>query len=241
MMPKTRFAWMIVVYLMCFALAVFAPTLHSQGRFGLSEVAIEELTIFFAGCIGLWMFVSYSKIVEEETDKQHKTISDHEKTKRELMESYAYIGTVNRKLELLKKVSNQTSLNFAKGRGWTKDLLQSLVTHAESSIGAQTCLLRVVDVSNLRTVSEHQHTTGTQFIFKVSNRDLQAVPERGASHAFIAGDDGKEILVVPSEGPGPMKAFLLFILDETRIPEVDASLLRVFANQAELIHRFTQQ
>lgn len=232
-----RFAWMIIVYLVCFALAVFAPSLHTQSRFGLSETAIEELTIFLFGMVGLGVFVSYGRLMEEQLDEKSDIQNSHEKTKKELIESYAYIGSVNRKIELLKKVSNQTSLNFARGKGWPKDLYQALVTHAAASIGAKACLLRIVDTAMLRTEAEHSFVSGNQFVFKVSNRDLLAVPERGASHAFIASEDGKEVLVVPSEGAHPSKAFLLFILDERQIPEIDVSLLKVFANQAEMLHR----
>lgn len=232
-----RFAWMMVIYLVCFALAVFAPTLHTQGRFGLSETTMEELSIFLFGMVGLWVFVSYSRIMEEQLEAGGDMQNNHEKTKKELIESYAYIGSVNRKIELLKKVSNQTSLNFMRGKGWPKDLYQALVTHAAASVGAKACMLRIVDTSMLRTETELSHITGNQFVFKVSNRDLLAVPERGASHAFIASEDGKELLVVPSEGAHPTKAFLLFILDERQIPEIDVSLLKVFANQAEMLQR----
>jgi hypothetical protein len=232
-----RFAWMVVVYLVCFALAVFAPTLHTQGRFGLTETAIEEATIFLFGMVGLWVFLSYGRLMEEQTGEVSEVQHNHEKTKKELIESYAYIGSVNRKIELLKKVSNQTSLNFMRGKGWPKDLYQALVTHASASVGAKACLLRIVDTVALRTETEHAHVTGNQFVFKVSNKDLLAVPARGVSHAFIAAEDGKELLVIPSEGGNASKAFLLLILDENQIPEIDVSLLKVFANQAEMLHR----
>ncbi|HPF95695.1 MAG TPA: hypothetical protein PLR08_04045 [bacterium] len=232
-----RFAWMIAIYLLCFVLAIFAPSLHSQGRFGLSETALEEFTIFLFGMVGLGVFVAYGRLIEEHLEEEKAEEMNHDKTKQELIESYAYIGTINRKIELLKKVSNQTSLNFIRGKGWSKDLFQALVTHASASVGAKACLLRIIDTPHLRTEAEHTHSTGHQFVFKVSNKDLLAVPERGVSHAFIASEDGKEVLVIPSEGVHSSKAFLLLILDENQIPEVDVSLLKVFANQAEMLHR----
>ena len=58
---------MVVVYLVCFALAVFAPTLHTQGRFGLTETAMEEATILLFGKVGLWVFLSYGRLMEKQT------------------------------------------------------------------------------------------------------------------------------------------------------------------------------
>lgn len=237
MSRSVRFAWMVIVYLVCFALAVFAPSLHQQGRFGLREETLEELTIFIFGLVGLWVFVSYGRIIEGQIAEQEIQMSAHEKTKRELMESYAYIGTINRKLELLKKASNQTSLNYLRGKKWSKDLYQSLVSHASASVGAKATLLRLIDEQTLRTETEHLHAASEQFVFKVHNRDVMEVLKRGVSHAFIGAEDGKEVLVIPSEGPHTTKAFLLLILDERQIPEIDISLLKVFANQAEMLHR----
>ncbi|MCC6563523.1 hypothetical protein IT087_01375, partial [Candidatus Uhrbacteria bacterium] len=57
------------------------------------------------------------------------------------------------------------------------------------------------------------------------------------SHAFVRSEDCKEVLVVPSDHKESGRAFLLLTLDSEHIQELDVPLLKVFANQAEMLYR----
>jgi len=235
---QSRLEWISLVYLLFFVLAVFAPSIFQRGYFGFSDTTLQEVTIFAFGMAGIVTFALYERLMERREKEREQAQNDYIKTKSELIESYMYIGSVNRKIELLKKLANDTTTTLKENRRIPKELFQAIMANACSSIGADTALLRFVDHDRLRTEREFAHQNGSKFIFRVANRDLRALHERGLSHSFILSEDEKEILAVPSDrSDGGLKAYLLIHLPGQRIHDVDASLLKVFVNQAEMLYR----
>ncbi len=233
-----RFEWISLLYLLFFVLAVLSPSLYNQGYFGLSEVTLEEVTIFLFGLAGLLTFMGYERLVERREKEHERAQMDYQKAKAELIESYAYIGSMNRKIELLKKLANDTSLTLIDSKRLRKDLFHAIAANACSAAGAHAGLIRFVELSKLRTDREFHHHPDSSFVFRVANRDLRNLQEQQVSHAFVISEDQKQILVVPSyRGMSDMKAYLLLHLDGEHISEIDPSLLKVFVNQAEMLYQ----
>lgn len=237
-MKKTpRLEWISVIYLVFFVLAVLSPSIHTRAMFGLSETQLEELTIFAFGIAGLVTFAAYERVMERREKEQEEREVDYTRAKRELIESYAYIGSVNRKIELLKKAANETSKTVAGSGSVAKDVLMALAMNAGASVGADGTLIRFVDLERLRTEGEYLHAAGQNVVFRVPNKDLKGLHDRGVSHAFIRSEDGEEVLVVPSDHTAGTKAYALLKLDSEQVRELDVSLLKVFVNQAQLLYR----
>lgn len=239
-MKKTlKLEWISLVYLLCFVLAVLSPSIHAKDRFGLPEERLEELSIFLFGIAGLATFSVYERAMERREKEQQAVETGYARAKQELIESYAYIGSVNRKIELLKKVANDTSLSVDRSSKLPKELYTAIAMNACASIGAKSAMLRVLSVSKLRTEGEYTHHTGRQLVFKVPNKDLRELHENESRHAFIRSEDGKEVLVVPADHQDDTKAFLLLQLENgsETIQEIDVPLLKVFVNQAQLLAR----
>ncbi len=239
MNPRSnRFEWISLLYLLFFVLAVLSPSLYQQGYFGLSEATLEELTIFIFGIAGLITFTGYERLMERREKEHEKAQVDYQKAKAELIESYAYIGSMNRKIELLKKLANDTSLTLVDSKRLRKDLFHAIAANACSASGANAGLIRFVELSKLRTDREFHHHPDSTFVFRVANRDLRNLHDQKVSHAFVLSEDERQILVVPSDrNIGDMKAYLMLYLDAETIPEIDPSLLKVFVNQAEMLYR----
>lgn len=233
---SNRLEWIYLVYLIFFVLAVLSPSIYTRGYFGLSETALEELTIFIFGMAGLLTFAAYDHLMENREVEQERVETDYKRAKTELIEAYTYIGAINRKIELLKKTANTASLQLTSGKQNAKELFQALTANACAAAGAQSVLVRVVELPKLRTDREFMHHAERPFVFHVANRDLRAVHDQGAPHAFLRTDDGREVLVVPSDRSADFKAYLLVTWPNHQIPEVDHSLLKVFANQAEMLY-----
>lgn len=226
--------WIYLVYLVCFALAVFSPSYYTRGYLGISETILEEVTIFIFGLAGLFIFTVYERLMEKREQEQEKVEDEYLRLKSELIESYAYIGSMNRKLELLKRVANETSVPLGTKRV-ARELFGALVSHAAAAADANAILLRFVEVPRLRTDREFQFTQHGASQIGVANKDLRAVTEQGTGHAFIRSADGRDILVVPSDTVRDTRAFLLVAWKEGSLPELDVSLLKVFVNQAEAL------
>ena len=231
-----RLEWIYLIYLVFFVLAVLSPSLYTQGHFGLSQTTLEEITIFLFGMAGLLTFAAYEHLMEKREEEQEQVQTDYKRAKSELIEAYTYIGAINRKIELLKKTTNTASLQLPSGKQNAKELFQALTANACAAAGAQSVLLRVVELPKLRTDREYVHHTERAFVFHVANRDLRSVHEQGSNHAFLRSEDGREVLVVPSDRTGDFKAYLLLTWPHQQIPELDHSLLKVFANQAEMLY-----
>jgi len=237
MKKPVRIEWISVLYLVFFVLAVLAPSMQTRSLFGFSETQLEELTIFAFGIAGLLTFTAYERLMERREKEREQTEMDYSRAKHELIESYAYIGSVNRKIELLKKIANNTSKTLTEAKTVPKEVLQALAMNACLSIGAKAALIRFVDTEKLRTEGEFLYSSNAEIIFRVPNKDLKTLREQGVSHAFIRSEDDHEILVVPSDLKSNMLAYILIKLDGDEIRELDVPLLKVFANQAELVYR----
>lgn len=231
-----RLEWISVVYLALFVLAVLSPSIHTRPFFGFSETQLEELTIFVFGLAGLLTFALYERLMEKREKEREEARLDFQRAQQELIESYAYIGSINRKIELLKRLANDTSTTLMDDAS-PKDLYQALIVNACSALGAEAALLRFVDIGKLRTEGEFVFGTRPNPSFRVANKDLRTLRESGDTHAFVRSEDGKDILVVPSDRKEDGKAHFLFLLDRETIPELDLSLIKIFANQAEMLYR----
>lgn len=237
MKKALRIEWISVVYLVFFVLAVLSPSIHTRPMFGLSETQLEELTIFAFGIAGLLTFAAYERLMERREKEREVAEMDYNRAKSELIESYAYIGSVNRKIELLKKIANDTSKTLTEAKSVPKEVLQALAMNVCSSISAKAALIRFIDTEKLRTEGEFLYSNEEGIVFRVPNKDLKTLRAQGVSHAFIRSEDEREILVVPSDSQDRMLAYLLINLDGDQIQELDIPLLKVFANQAELVYR----
>ncbi len=234
--PK-RLEWISLVYLVFFVLAVISPSIYRQSYFGLSEVTLEEMTIFVFGLAGIMTFTIYERHMERREHERERAETDFRRAQQELIQSYAYIGSINRKIELLKKFAEDTAHTSMDRGQLPKEIFSAIASHACASVGGSSALVRFVDVERLRTDREFVHHAHTEYVFRVPNKDLRMLLEKNVTHGFVVSDDHRQVLVVPSDRPSqPHKAFLLFVFPNDTVPELDVSLLKVFVNQAEMLY-----
>lgn len=228
--------WISLVYLVLFVLAVMSPSLVSKGLFGVEEAHVEELLIFLFGLAGLVTFLAYNRIMDNRMRERDTAVDSAERAKKELIDSYKYIGQVNRQIEMLKSISNQTSMTLVDADAYRKDLLLSIVSNAAAVCGSKRGLLRFIEIAKLRTESETAYSVSAAESIKISNKELRGIHESGVSHAIIQLENGSRVLAVASDRKiSSVRAFLIFSVD-TPDAEAEVSLLKVFANQAELVY-----
>lgn len=237
---SNKFQWISVVYLVLFVMAVFSPSIVRGGLFGVSEQHIEEILIFLFGVAGLAIFMLYERLMER-AEKEHNKIQDtFERVKRELVSSYQYIGSLNRQLDTLKQLTNDTSVSIYEQNKISKDLLHSLVRAASGSVGGKAGVLRFVHLDKLRTEAEFHHKpegNGQSAVDKVSNKELKRIHDQGIKFDKLVTEN-RQWLVIPSDRQvGEVKAFMVLDHVPAVFEEFDPSVLKVFVNQAELVFR----
>jgi hypothetical protein len=232
-----RLEWISLLYLLFFVLAVMSPSLISRDYFGIPEQHVEEIFIFVFGLSGLATFSLYERIMERRMKERDEALSQSEKAIKELLESYKYIGSVNRQIDVLKKLVNETSLSLVGKESYEKDLMRSILANAAASVNATGALVRFLDIEKLRTEREYHHESLDGKTLRVANKELKNLHQFGAPYAFMLTEDGREIIAVPSDRKNSrIKAYLILVADPANVAEMEVSLLKVFANQAELVY-----
>ncbi len=231
-----RFEGISLLYLGFFVLAVMAPSIITHDYFGIPRVHLQESLIFLMGLSGLLTFTLYERVVEKRVAERDQATQSAERATKELVESYQYIGSMNRQLEVLKKLANETSMSLVKSDTYWKDLLQSLASNAASCADAERVLLRYVELDRLRTEREVSYSVNDTRPLRVANKELRQLHESGLSYAFICTETGEEVLVVPSDTKHKVKAYVIVARDSSQASDLEISLLRVLANQAELVY-----
>jgi hypothetical protein len=226
-----------LVYLMFFLLAVLSPSIITQDYFGVAQSTVEEMLIFLFGLAGLMTFLGYQRIMERRTIERDAAVDTADRVLKELQESYKYIGSINRHIEVLKSFVNKTSLSLVQTDAYRKDLLQSLVVNAAQCVRSHAALIRFVDLEKLRTEKEVIYEDVGARQLRVPNKELKKINDEGRSHAFYRNEDEREILLLPSDRKeSGCKAFMLLDVASSDVGDVEISLVKVFVNQAELVY-----
>ncbi len=229
--------WISLVYLLFFVLAVLSPSLVRNGYFGIPEEHVEEVLIFIFGISGLMVVSLFERMMEKRLKERDEAVTQSERAVKELLESYKYIGSVNRQIDVLKTLVNQTSLSIVGSEAYEKDLMKSIMSNAAVSVNAKGVLVRFIELEKLRTDREYYHESLNGKPLKVANKELRNLHQYGSTHAFMRTEDGREILAIPSDRKdSSIKAYLLLLVDAGQVTDIEISLLKVFANQAELVY-----
>ena len=209
MVRSLRLEWISLITFF-FVLAVASPSLIRRDFFGVSEDHVEEIFIFFFGLSGLVTFSLYEHLFEKKEKEQAIVETNLDKTKRELVASYEYIGAVNRQLDALKNLANETAGSIDTEDRMRKELFRSIIAGAAALVRSEHGAIRFVSLNKLRTIKEF--LIDPNMGIAISNRDLLEVHLRDHSHHFIRDDRGRDILVIPSSRKDmDAKAFLLLL------------------------------
>lgn len=93
------------IYLILFALATVTPSFIVQRDYlWIGEENLEDLVIFLLGAIGFSLFYFRERLLRTHLDKNKKYQREAVDASRDLVQSYSYIGEVNRQLEMLKEI-----------------------------------------------------------------------------------------------------------------------------------------
>jgi hypothetical protein len=89
------------IFLIIFIIVVLVPDIVRSNFYIISETRLEEVLIFFMGAVAFAIFMKNEQQLlfhKKEKVKDEKKI---EQAVKDLVESYSYIGEVNRKMDLL--------------------------------------------------------------------------------------------------------------------------------------------
>lgn len=191
------------IYVALFLMAVAAPEVIRDRFLGIPEEEAETLFIFVFGAVGF--FLTFAKEKSLLLHIREKVLLQREKSdmSKDLSESYSYIGTANRKLDLVSGL--MLSLPDAADRfrkGETDGVYEGLSEVVRSFCRTDSFVLRVVDDARKEVVKEIRAGKNPSF--------QPFTPERLlASGSAVREEEGCLVARSPKTSGGRV-AFLVF-------------------------------
>jgi len=166
-----------------------------------------------------------------------KINNDKRIVENDLLESYQYIGKINREVELFEQFINFLASNDdLTSKNGKKNIFKALLINIlVSVVKANKGFLRFIDVATEKTISEfYYHEAGDQFIFKLSNSEL--LDDRFNNSASRNG-----IKIFESDYHNTkIRCILCYAAkDENEKEKVDIKFLKSLLNQIHLLFLVT--
>lgn len=221
------------IFVVIFILTVLTPDIVRKDLWGLSEVRIEEIFIFLMGAITFIIFIrNEQKILfhKKEKEKNQKKI---DQTVKDLMDSYSYIGEVNRKMDLLINIALGLTDRSVLSKSKENEIYHSVVSASNFLLKSEFTSLRFVCLENLKTRKEIRSGEGGEVI---KNNELAKIEEDMSVKRY------KNCLIVSSSQKiGKIKSYIItcgYDKKEENSPK-NMEILKVLASQALFLYSFT--
>ena len=223
------------IFLIIFIITVLVPDIVRSGYLLLSEARIEEILIFLLGAIAFIIFMKNEQQLAVHKKEKEKDKRKIEQTVKDLVESYSYIGEVNRKMDLLMNTALGLSDRSTLNTSHENETYKSIISAASFLFKADFATLRFVDLKNKKTKKE--------FRLKDNRPNLKNdILLKSKDNATV--EKYKDFLIVSSnQAVENIKSFIIisgFDPEEEENPK-NIEILKVFASQALFLYAFTHK
>lgn len=92
------------IYLLLFVLMIFTPEVVSDGFFFFREEDVESILIFIFGLVGLLLYLGKETALIRTLREKLSLQQESNQIRKDLVQSYSYIGEMNRHLDILKNM-----------------------------------------------------------------------------------------------------------------------------------------
>jgi len=217
------------LYLIIFIIAVLAPDIIRSDFYFLSENRAEELLIFLLGAVA-FLFSAWQErqLVFQKKEKQ-KDQKKIDQTIKDLVESYSYIGEVNRKMDILMNIAlgltEKTNLSKKK----ETEIYHTIIDAAKFLMKAECACLRFVNLKS-KTVDKDVRIEACHC--EIKNKDLAEMKNETGIKKY-----GKIFVASSHQKIRDVKCYLL-INDYVEQEEKTSEMLRVLASQALFVFSY---
>ena len=136
---------MFLIYTALFIAIVFVPSYVTSGVFSLSVAQTQEYAILLIGVLAQILFHFQNKNLQKTKLEKMALEQKVSRTSRDLLNSYSYIGEINRKVDILKQMVFDGPLARRKARGNEDAMYNSIIEAIHAFTKSSSVALRIVD------------------------------------------------------------------------------------------------
>lgn len=137
-------------YLAIFVLALMVPHYIREDMFGFSHERIEEIALFILGMVGFAFFMVKKYQLKRNMEEKEKEKRRLQQTAKDLVESYSYIGEINRKMDMLMRIGIGLSDHSGLNKHKENELYKSIVEASSFLLKSECTTLLFLDTKENR-------------------------------------------------------------------------------------------
>jgi len=221
------------IFLALFIVAVLVPDIVRNNYGILTETRIEEFFIFTIGIISFFIFLRHEEIIsfhKKEKEKDQKKINQAVK---DLVESYSYIGEVNRKMDILMNIALGLTDKSILDKEREQEIYESIISASNFLMKADKTSLIIVDMET-RSVKKQLDTEKKRIILDKKLLESEDVLVRKHKDSLV---------ISSSQTINKLKSYLIikdFDEDEEKNPK-NLEILKLFISQALFLYSYAHQ
>lgn len=220
------------IFLILFIIAVLIPDIIRGEVFFLTETRAEEVAIFLMGAIAFLVIIRNELLLTFHRKEKEKDEKKIKQTVKDLVESYSYIGEVNRKMDILMNIALGLSDRSLLSKKKEKDIYESIIGAANFLLKADCTCLRLINIKTARVEKELVSEGKNEPVG--SNILLEMDEETGIKK------DADKLIVASPQTINNVRCFLIisgYGEDEEKNPK-NMEILKVFASQAIFLYSY---
>jgi len=221
------------IFLLLFITAVLVPDVIRGQVYFVAEERAEEILIFVLGMIAFLTFINNERKIARQKKEQEKAEKKIDQTVRDLVDSYSYIGEVNRKMDILMGVALGLSDRSTLDKKKEHEIYLSILNASMFLLKAEEAMIRFVNMKTGRTEKEIKlPETGKM---TVANKILTGMKE----NINLKKQRGS-IIISSSQKINGIGCFLVahsYDENEENKPK-NIEILKLFASQAMFLYSY---
>lgn len=218
---------MFWIHTFLFTAMVFVPTYITDGVFSLSLLQTQEYVILMLGGLAHMLFYFQNKTLRKAMLEKTAFEQKASRTSRDLVNSYSYIGEINRKVDILKQMVFDGPLAIKRGKGNKEEMYQSIIEAIHAFTKSSSVAIRIVDAQ------------GT-VLWEIKNENVVSfyIPKEGYKGKFGSYIENEEVIIVCSRlNEEGLAACVVVPKQGGKIRKgEDIEILKALASHALLLH-----
>jgi hypothetical protein len=224
------------IFSILFAIAVMIPDIIRGNVYFLQEERAEEVVLFILGSVAFLTFLRNERRLAIQRKEKENTQRKMNQAVKDLVDSYSYIGEVNRKMDILMEVALGLTERSLLDKKKEKEVYESIINAANFLLKAESTSLRLVNLETLRTIKEFKLSDAG--CVHISNKELVDMPE----NVNIKKHENCLIISSPQK-INQVKSYLVidnYDEQEEKKPK-NIEILKLFTSQAIFLHAYMEK